>query len=227
MAENPKLLMLRLEGVLQSWGESSKWDYRDSALMPTKSGIVGLIACAMGLERGNPEIDAIFDAITLAVRADRPGVRMTDYHTAAGDPLMNAEGKPRSNGFTVVSRRQYLQDASFLAVIQSAPVRLESIGRALQNPKWCLFLGRKSCVPSRPVFDGIHEEYAGLRDAVQRYPTAKGACFPLQYEWEAEAGEVGSYTRTDALFSGAQRQFVRRQVWRGIVKGAENVPDKN
>ena len=84
MAENPKLLMLRLEGVLQSWGESSKWDYRDSALMPTKSGIVGLIACAMGLERGNPEIDAIFDAITLAVRADRPGVRMTDYHTASG-----------------------------------------------------------------------------------------------------------------------------------------------
>lgn len=227
MAENPKLLMLRLEGALQSWGESSKWDYRDSALIPTKSGIVGLIACAMGLERGDPKIDELSGAIALAVRADRPGVRMTDYHTATGHPLMTAEGKRRSSGDTVVTRRQYLQDASFLAVIQSESERLEAIAHALQHPKWCFFLGRKSCVPSRPVFDGIHEEYTGLQDAVQRYPAAWGACFPLQYEWEAEPGEVGSYTRTDALVSSTQRQFVRRQVQRGIVEGVEYVPDEN
>ena len=44
MAENKKLLVLCLEGVLQSWGEDAKWDIRDSSDMPTKSGIVGLIA---------------------------------------------------------------------------------------------------------------------------------------------------------------------------------------
>lgn len=36
-----KMLMLRLEGVLQSWGEHSRFDSRDSASMPTKSGVVG------------------------------------------------------------------------------------------------------------------------------------------------------------------------------------------
>ena len=46
-----ELMMLRLEGLLQSWGESSAWDNRGTASIPTKSGIVGLLACAMGLHR--------------------------------------------------------------------------------------------------------------------------------------------------------------------------------
>ena len=36
-----KLLILRLEGALQSWGERSHWDHRDTANFPTKSGVVG------------------------------------------------------------------------------------------------------------------------------------------------------------------------------------------
>lgn len=37
-----KILLLRLEGLLQSWGEHSRWDHRDSSDMPTKSGVIGL-----------------------------------------------------------------------------------------------------------------------------------------------------------------------------------------
>ena len=44
MAETKQLLVLRLDGPLQSWGENAKWDFRDSSTMPTKSGIVGLLA---------------------------------------------------------------------------------------------------------------------------------------------------------------------------------------
>ena len=58
-----ELMMLRLEGLLQSWGESSAWDNRGTASMPTKSGIVGLLACAMGLERGCEEICALSKAL--------------------------------------------------------------------------------------------------------------------------------------------------------------------
>ena len=68
-----KLLFLRLEGVMQSWGEHSKWDERDSALMPTKSGVIGLIACALGYRRGDPRIVDLSHKLTMAVRADRPG----------------------------------------------------------------------------------------------------------------------------------------------------------
>ena len=48
MEERKTILVLRLEGPLQSWGENAKWDFRDSSTMPTKSGIVGLLGCAMG-----------------------------------------------------------------------------------------------------------------------------------------------------------------------------------
>lgn len=66
----------------------------------------------MGLERGDPEIAALSAALHMAVRADRPGIRVLDFHTVQGYPLYNAEGKPRSSN-TVISPRWYLQDASF------------------------------------------------------------------------------------------------------------------
>ena len=61
MAEKTPLIALRLEGALQSWGDHSKWDERDSGSFPSKSGVVGLIACAMGLERGSEELLALAD----------------------------------------------------------------------------------------------------------------------------------------------------------------------
>ena len=70
MAAYPTLLILRLEGALQSWGENSKWDARDTAALPTKSGIVGLLACALGWERGDARIAELYDTIQIAVRAD-------------------------------------------------------------------------------------------------------------------------------------------------------------
>ena len=41
-------LFLRLEGPLQSWGERGHWAVRDTAPEPTKSGVVGLLGCALG-----------------------------------------------------------------------------------------------------------------------------------------------------------------------------------
>ena len=74
-------LVLRLEGPLQSWGERSHWDYRDTALMPTKSGIVGLIASAFGWGRGDSRIPELAASFDMAIRADRPGELMVDFHT--------------------------------------------------------------------------------------------------------------------------------------------------
>ena len=73
-----KLLILRLEGALQSWGERSHWDHRDTAVFPSKSGVVGLLGCAMGLERGDARLAELADALAFAVRADRRGTVMTD-----------------------------------------------------------------------------------------------------------------------------------------------------
>ncbi|MCR6650496.1 MAG: type I-E CRISPR-associated protein Cas5/CasD [Cellvibrionaceae bacterium] len=44
---NPYLL-LWLEAPLQSWGHDSKFGRRDSLDFPTKSGVLGLLCCALG-----------------------------------------------------------------------------------------------------------------------------------------------------------------------------------
>ena len=43
-----KNILLWLEASLQSWGSDSKFGRRDTLQFPTKSGILGLILCAMG-----------------------------------------------------------------------------------------------------------------------------------------------------------------------------------
>lgn len=225
MEEKSSFLVLRLEGALQSWGESAKWDARDSASMPSKSGIVGLIACAMGLSREDPKAAELADAIRIAVRADRPGEKTVDFQTITGNPLLNAEGKPRG-GNTIISQRAYLQDASFLVVIETDFHWHQRIAAALRNPRWCIYLGRKNCVPSRPVLEC---ENAGGRDVleiVRTYPAANRAVFPLSYETEIPIDYAASYTRPDERKAGS-RNFERRKVWRGVIKEAVHVPDEN
>ena len=44
-------LLLRLAAPLQAWGADSKFETRKTGREPTKSGVVGLLAAALGLRR--------------------------------------------------------------------------------------------------------------------------------------------------------------------------------
>ncbi len=226
MAENKKLLILRLEGPLQSWGEVSKWDYRDSSDFPTKSGVVGLLGCALGFARGDPALEERDRAITLAVRADRPGVRTVDFQTVTGAPLLNAEGKPKTTGNTIISRRAYLQDACFTVFLETDDAWRERIVSALRSPRWCLYLGRKSCVPSRPILAEENCGFASLEDALCRYPAAERAKSPMVCEIERENAALGSYLRPDRRLNG-DRSFALRRVWRGVLKEEADVSEQD
>lgn len=220
-----KMLLLRLEGPLQSWGEHAKWDVRHSANFPTKSGIVGLLACAMGLPRNSEQIIQLGEQISIAIRADRPGIRIMDFHTVEGHPLKTAEGKKRTSGNTLTSTREYLQDASFLVIVQTSEPWHTKIVNALQKPKWCMFLGRKSCVPTRPILEAFEVDYENMLDALKRHPAASRARYPLQYEWEEEQANQNCYTRTDQL-TGVHC-FRPRQVWSGIIEEVPDVSDED
>lgn len=74
-----KIMLLRLEGILQSWGERSRWDHRDTSDMPTKSALIGLLGCAMGIPRGDPWLNETARLLQTAVRADRAGSIMTTF----------------------------------------------------------------------------------------------------------------------------------------------------
>lgn len=226
MTQNTSLLILRLEGALQSWGEEAKWDDRDSASMPTKSGIVGLLACTMGLEREDPQISALSEAIQIAVRADRPGRRSVDYQTVTGNPLRNAEGKKRTTGNTIISRRTYLEDASFLVVIETTQAWATRIADALKAPVWCPYLGRKNCVPSCPILLEESPEEQDLLTLLKSYPPADRAVYPMSFETEIPLPGYASYTRQDQRRIG-NRAFDRRLVWRGVIEEVHHVSDED
>lgn len=214
-----KLLFLRLEGVMQSWGEHSKWDERDSAMMPTKSGVVGLLACALGYPRGDARIDELSRKLNMAARADRAGDIMIDFHTVQGTPMLNSEGKERSEN-TITSHRQYLQDASFLVVLSGAEETLETCAAALKSPLWSPFLGRKSCPPSLPMIADLNDRYASVEEALEQYPRADRSHGRLMTQREDPAGMA---VRMDCLVNSAERRFARRN----IIIGSVNPPEVN
>ena len=76
-------LLLRLAGPMQSWGTTSRFDQRDTGKEPSKSGVVGLLTAALGIDREvwNDELKSLA-ALTMAVRHDRPGVLKCDYQIA-------------------------------------------------------------------------------------------------------------------------------------------------
>lgn len=142
-------LALRLEGPLQSWGVRAQGDTVPTADAPTKSGLAGLLGAALGVPRGDRRaLDAIGARFHLAVRLDRPGRAAEDYHTVADVP---APDGARAKG-TVVTRRWYLHDASFAALlVETTAGSLDPLLAALQAPVWAPYLGRRSCPPSEPV----------------------------------------------------------------------------
>jgi CRISPR system Cascade subunit CasD len=219
----PNTLFLRLSSPLQSWGEDSQWSERRTAPEPTKSGVVGLLACALGW--GDDErIGDLARRVRVGVRCDVPGTPtpLRDYHTVGGgypkdEPqLLTAEGKPKyipntKNPHTEPTWRYYLCDASFLVAVQSDMQTIEQLAHAVQFPVWAFFLGRKSCVPARPVFDGIGD-YTSLRAALEQYP----ARFLDREEAQKFRSRPRIVVECESLEPGSVRrrvQLVSRQYW--------------
>ena len=65
------VLLIRLAGPMQSWGDSSRFARRTTRREPTKSGVVGLLASALGRTREDPVEDLA--QLELAIRVEQPG----------------------------------------------------------------------------------------------------------------------------------------------------------
>lgn len=159
------VLLLRLAGPMQSWGTRSRFSNRDTGLEPSRSGVVGLLCAALGRPRAASLED--FLPLKMAVRVDREGRLMRDYHTA--QEVRRASGKTTQD--TVLSERFYLADADFLVGLQGDPAFLNELANALETPVWQLCLGRKSFVPSLPVCEDVHD--GDLANVMRRHPWRK------------------------------------------------------
>jgi CRISPR system Cascade subunit CasD len=164
-------LLLRMAAPLQSWGTQSPFSIRDSGREPSKSGVLGLLAAALGRSRHESLEDLA--SLSMGVRVDKEGTPLRDFHTIGGGRSLGrdygvykANGDPRE---TAISTRWYLQDALFLVALHSENrIFLEKLEGAIRNPVYPLFLGRRSCPPTFPLLLGIFE--IEIEKLLREYP---------------------------------------------------------
>jgi len=151
-------LIIYLDGPMQGWGYMADHAWRNCLPHPTRSGVTGILAAALGIDRNDPEepekiarINRLRMTIIGLQTSQRiaPGRQIRDYHTAQtrnkrGEVVGNAE----------VTHRDYLLDSKFLVLLDGDEDLLNAIQPALRNPTWFATLGRRSCVPASPLLLG-------------------------------------------------------------------------
>ncbi len=200
-------LLLRLAAPLQSWGSSSKFEIRTTEKMPTKSGVVGMLAAALGLRR---DADlARLNALKFGVRADREGEDITDFHMA------------HSEKSSYVTYRHYLCDAVFLAGLEGEEELLKELEVALQNPQFPLFLGRRSCPPTLPVVMGIRN--LPLETALRKEaPLTEKHENLLRIQIETDNSDAGMIQDMPISFNPARRVYGYRRIREDFVEYSQN-----
>jgi len=172
-------LVFQLYGPFVSWGDIAVGEERPSALIPTKSAILGILAAAQGIKRPdtvrndddrkvceNQHVQ-MSQGYGLAVKTEAAGTPLFDYHTIQVSSSGTGRNKKtfytrrdelcwddRSSLNTILSRREYRQDAYYIVAIWArpeAPFPLEELRKKLIEPKYMLYLGRKACPPALPL----------------------------------------------------------------------------
>lgn len=170
-------LLMWLEAPLQAWGHDSRFGRRESLDFPTKSGVLGLLCCALGKGGEQTEWLAYWADRDMVVQAyvpqDKQGQAVSrqpllrDFHMVGSgyddrDPWSTllipkkSDGRKAVGGGTKMTYRYYLQDMVFAVALQGPQTELDELQNALQNPVWDLYLGRKNCVPTELIGQGVH-----------------------------------------------------------------------
>lgn len=135
-------LTLTLSGPLAAYGDGPRLQHRLTGPAPTRSAVIGLLRCALGIARdqASPELDQLSVTVTQATSTGRE----SDFHTVRD--AVTYDGK---TGRNIITTRHYLVESSATVTIDGPG--LEALATALARPRWQLYLGRRCCVPDRPV----------------------------------------------------------------------------
>lgn len=212
------ILLLRLSGAMQSWGVQSRFGVRDTGLEPSKSGVLGLVCAALGIDRADDLVLAELASLKMGVRVDREGVLKVDYHTAGKSGYLRA-GNNVERRTVILSNRYYLADARFLVALEGDDLTLLArIHAALNNPVWPLFLGRKAFVPGEPVWlaDGLQANME-LIEALKAYPYLGRSSREERLRVVIEDLD-GVIIRSDQPLSFTDRRFASRRLTSGFVQ---------
>jgi CRISPR system Cascade subunit CasD len=183
------VLLLRFDAPLMSFGGVRVDERGVIDEVPGLSLVTGLLANALGWDHGDAgALERLQARLRMAVRRDLAGTLLEDFQTVdLGQPCMEPGWTTRhrpsgrlgaSGRGTHIRRRQYWADAVFTVAVALDPAAEEptatALEKALEQPERPLFLGRKPCLPSRPLLLG-RTRSATLKDAVGSAPLARRA----------------------------------------------------
>ncbi|MDI3269897.1 MAG: type I-E CRISPR-associated protein Cas5/CasD [Bacillota bacterium] len=233
-----RALVLRFDAPLASFGGVRIDNHGVVERFPGTSMLTGLLANALGWRHGEADrLTELQGRVTFAARWDVPPIRLIDYHTVdLGQPKMM--GYPSSSekaaGWTtwgfleeraggtakkaIHERYQHYWADGVLTLAltlkgEGQPF-LEDLEAALRYPARPLFLGRKACLPSRPLVDPLQPMVEGedLRQIISAIPLLhRGEPAPSRVEvcWPGELGLEG--------MSGQLREVFDLRDWKNQV----------
>lgn len=171
-------IRLRLKAPMQSWCKDSYWDdEKKTSSFPTRTGLAGMIGCAMGIKRGDSRLDDLrklemyacytseYARMHAVIYKDFQTVR--PHHQRYGEKWQRADHAPLPkwsskryksagrNEDAIIRRREYVVNGDFTVFIVSDNEELlDKILYFLDNPVWAYYLGKKSCLPAERVPEG-------------------------------------------------------------------------
>lgn len=103
--------------------------------------------------------------------------RIEDFHTV--ERTKTASGTISKNA--VMTYRQYLCDSDFVVLLAEIESSIaDQLEDKLVDPEWGVWLGRKSCIPSAPIFAGKYETIEEVNEKLLGGKELK--CFTYQKE---------------------------------------------
>lgn len=224
-------LMFQLYGPMASWGDVAVGEARVSANHPGRSALIGLLAAALGIRRDNEAAQGRLAAgYRFAVRIHAAGNLLRDYHTVQVPSRAALKKRPhftrrdeltppKDELGTILSLRDYRVDAYYQVAVDSAsdpaPWPLTELKQALEQPRFPLYLGRKSCpvaLPLQPQLVTAESLDAAFTAARFTDPTAFAAAMDAPVRGSGLANPTTSLYWDDGMASGvaARETFTRR-----------------
>lgn len=220
--------LLWFEGPLQAWGADSRFGRRSTLRFPTRSGILGLVCCALG--RGGAQEDWLskWHSSTLEItaysiaKAQSPLLR--DFHMVGSGynpkdpwqdlliPKKSDGGRPVGGG-SKLTYRYYIQDMAFACILEIPDNFLEEVSAGLLAPVWAICLGRKNCIPADIVFRGIFNSALAAINAGEEIARSKNMTekFRVVEGYKPEIGQCMVLNDVPLAF-GTQKKYRDRYV---------------
>lgn len=213
-------LVFTLSATIAAMGDLAGHERRGTYHWPGRSALTGLLGAALGLQRSDDfaAIDDLAMAVAMFNSGNEAGFR--DYHTVETIPSAKAKqpnSRPqalhtaRGKTNTTITLRDYR--TGFLCGVAVWGGPLGPLHEALLQPKYTLYLGRKSCPLSAPVAPRrVNAGSAQEALSQVQVPAWRGRVVATQMITDATDDDTHVETRHDMAMDRKRWHFAPRKV---------------